>query len=395
MDLRQQKGLQILQAKGIRKFEDGWMVKSQSAEKYYFVDKGFSCTCPDCLAGRTQFCKHAHAVRYYLGIEKADGTTEKIRLTYPQAWHAYNLAQTSEVNEFDRLLRDLVELVEEPTYVFGRPALPLREQLFCSVQKVYSQLSSRRAKSLFNNAQAKGLLNKSPHFNATSKLLNKKELTPILKELIALSSAPLKSVETSFAIDSSGFRTTRFNEYCKEKHGTKKEHKWLKAHICTGTKTNIITGVEITSENGADSPQFAPLVQATANNGFEIEEVSADKAYNSIANCNVVNQLGGTAYIPYKSGTVASVRSGNRGKLWRKMFYYFKLNQEEFFQHYHKRSNVESTFNMIKAKFGDCLKSKNRIAQENELLAKILCHNIVVIIHEIQELGINANFEKN
>ena len=35
---------------------------------------------------------------------------------------------------------------------------------------------------------------------------------------------------------------------------------------------------------------------------------------------------------------------------------------------------------MIKAKFGDSLKSKNRVAQENELLSKILAHNITMII---------------
>ena len=32
----------------------------------------------------------------------------------------------------------------------GRPPLPLREQVFCAVQKVYSQLSSRRAAGLFD-----------------------------------------------------------------------------------------------------------------------------------------------------------------------------------------------------------------------------------------------------
>lgn len=59
---------------------------------------------------------------------------------------------------------------------------------------------------------------------------------------------------------------------------------------------------------------------------------------------------------------------------------------------YHKRSNVESTFHMIKAKFGDKLKSKNPTAQENELLCKIIAHNVVVLIHEMHELGIKPEF---
>ena len=70
----------------------------------------------------------------------------------------------------------------------------------------------------------------------------------------------------------------------------------------------------------------------------------------------------------------------------------FMLNREEFMEHYHKRSNVETTFMMVKTKFDDTLKSKNWIAQKNELLCKLIAHNIVVLIHEMHELGINPDF---
>ncbi|MDI6655356.1 MAG: hypothetical protein QME59_05660 [Candidatus Hydrothermarchaeota archaeon] len=74
------------------------------------------------------------------------------------------------------------------------------------------------------------------------------------------------------------------------------------------------------------------------------------------------------------------------------MFHYFQFNREDFLEHYHKRSNAESTFNMIKAKLGDKLKSKNPVAQKNELLCKFIAHNIIVLIHEMYELGINPIF---
>ena len=47
---------------------------------------------------------------------------------------------------------------------------------------------------------------------------------------------------------------------------------------------------------------------------------------------------------------------------------------------------------MIKTKFGDSLRSKSQTAQINELLCKILCHNICVVIQEINELGVKAEF---
>jgi transposase len=71
------------------------------------------------------------------------------------------------------------------------------------------------------------------------------------------------------------------------------------------------------------------------------------------------------------------------------------LHRDEFMGHYHKRSNVESTFNMVKAKFGDKLKSKNFTAQRNELLCKLIAHNIVVVIHEMFELGVKPEFANN
>lgn len=61
-------------------------------------------------------------------------------------------------------------------------------------------------------------------------------------------------------------------------------------------------------------------------------------------------------------------------------------------QNYHKRSNVESTFSMMKAKSGDHLRSKTDTTMVNEALCKVLCHNVCCVIQSIYELGISATF---
>ena len=392
MNMRQQKGFEIAKTAQIVEKPNGWVVPSQTSRKTsYFVNEQFECNCPDSTFHKTT-CKHAFAVRYYLSVEKDTPNginTEKVRITYKQAWKAYTQAQNVEVNLFDKLLSDLLNSVEEPAQEMGRPRLSMKKQLFCAIQKVYSQLSSRRAYSLFKNAEARQLIDNAPNYNAINKFLNHEELTAILHQLVSLSAQPLKAVDTEFAVDSSGFRTTSFNEYANSKYKLGKAHRWVKAHICTGVKTNIITAVEITGENGADSPLFTPLVKTTHENGFTMSEVSADKAYSSRENIKTVNEVGGMAYIPFRSNATGNSRGSY---LWTKMFHYFQYNQEEFSKHYHKRSNVETTFFMIKRKFGDTLKSKNPKAQENELLCKIIAHNIVVVIHEMHELGIEGNF---
>lgn len=77
------------------------------------------------------------------------------------------------------------------------------------------------------------------------------------------------------------------------------------------------------------------------------------------------------------------------------MFHYFAYNKEEFLKHYHKRSNVETAFSSIKKKLGETLKSKNKTAQINELLCKMIAYNITVLIQEMHELGIEPSFIKD
>ena len=47
---------------------------------------------------------------------------------------------------------------------------------------------------------------------------------------------------------------------------------------------------------------------------------------------------------------------------------------------------------MIKSKFGDFVRSKDNTARVNEVLLKVLCHNTVVLIHEMNELDIDIDF---
>jgi transposase len=395
MDGRQMRGMQIAKSGKISETPKGWIVPSQSGKGAYLVYKEgeeTKCNCPDCEI-RGGKCKHQWAVEFFLKEvvdEEGNKTIQKvIRVTYTQDWNAYNAAQNAEIRLFDVLLKDLVGNVEEPEQKMGRPRLKLKEELFCTIQKVYSQLSSRRAYSLYQNAEEREQISKVPNYNAVNKFLNREDITPILHRLLVLSSLPLRGVETIFAPDSSGFRTSQFNQYGVEKYGTKKEHKWVKAHILTGTKTNVIVSARITDEDSSDSPQFNPMVKEAHENGFNIKEIDADMAYSSRANYNLANEIGATAYIPFKSNATGRSKGS---PVWYKMYHYFMMKRDEFMEHYHQRSNVETTFMMVKAKFGDKLKSKNWTAQVNELLCKFIAHNIVVLIHEMHELGMDPNF---
>jgi transposase len=78
--------------------------------------------------------------------------------------------------------------------------------------------------------------------------------------------------------------------------------------------------------------------------------------------------------------------------LWNRMWHFYNFNRDMFLTHYHKRSNVETVFSMIKGKFGASVRAKTPIAQVNEVLCKVLCHNICVLIQSIFELRLEPTF---
>jgi transposase len=238
-------------------------------------------------------------------------------------------------------------------------------------------------------AVAEGYIQTFCTFVSISNFMRRPEIMPILEDLITISGLPLSAVETNFAVDSSGFSTSRFARYFDFKHGKNTKYRtWIKAHIACGVKTGIITAVQLSEENRNDVHFLPPLVEKTAKS-YDVQEVLADKAYSSRANYRFVASLGATPFIPFKKNAIQNAHGSHA---WRKMYHYFMLNQEDFLKHYHQRSNCETVFHMIKSKFNDNVRSKDKVAQLNEVLLKILSHNICVVIQETQELGIDPKF---
>jgi transposase len=395
LQMRRERGMEIAKTGKVVFENKKWLVPSQSSSKKYEVVLGIgtsTCDCPDFITRRMK-CKHIFSVEFVVlkQVDKEGNITitQTKRITYSQDWANYTKAQVEEGRLFNELLKDLIENVPEPIREgAGRPKTPLREGIFCAVSKVYSMKSSRRAHSAYEDAEHKQQITKAPNYNVINILLNDARLTPILTNLLHITAMPMKEIETVFAPDSTGFRTSNFSDYCEKKHNTKKEHKWIKAHLICGTNTNVVCDA-IIDENGADCPKLIPLVQNTIDMGFRPQEISADKAYLSRDNMAFINSVNAVPFIPFKTNSIGKPM-GNR--VWRDMWLYFQLRQEEFLKHYHLRSNIESTNMAIKAKLGDSVKSKNFVAQKNELLCKLIAYNITVLIGAMYELKIEARF---
>jgi transposase len=311
-------------------------------------------------------------------------------------WSKYNQAKCKEKRLFYALLNELCSLVPEPAHVQGRKPFPLRDLLFCSCLKVYHNFSARRISSDLAHAKQAGYIQKHPHFNTLLSFLNNKFTYDLLQYFITISAMPLSCLEEDFAMDSSGFgsyqyerwQRVRFQKTLGSKSATRGWRNYVKAHISVGTRTHVVSAMEVTQGNLSDSKQLPYLVKQTSRN-FNALRYSADKAYSSRKNMQLINSLNALPFIPFKTNSTGK----SKGCLiWNAMFQYFDNNREKFDKYYHRRSNVESVFSMVKTKYGEFLKSKNFESQRNEVLIKFLVHNIACLVEQIFENNIDIDF---
>ena len=312
------------------------------------------------------------------------------RVSYPQDWPAYNEAQTNEKLLFLQLLGELTAQVpsEERTGA-GRPPADLGEMIFACCMKIYLNFSSRRTVSDLKLAQQLEYLGHSPHFNTILKYLNDPKMTGILSRLVEFSAMPLQQLEDKFAIDSTGFSTSVFSRWYGTPRKKEEQRTYVKAHVMCGVRTNVITSVQVTPGTVSDFNMFPILVDSTAKR-FQMKEVLADKGYSSRKCLETVSKHGAVPFIPFR---IHSRGIAKGCPIWRASYLWFRDHKEDFLAHYHLRSNVESVFSMIKRKQGMHLRSKNSIAQMNEILCKALVHNICVLIQEMFVSGVHVDFQ--
>ena len=396
---RLRRGLAIAALANIRPDRFGYRVPSQSNYGAYEVtlEDGGYCTCPD-YEKRQRDCKHIVAVRVIIQREEHDdgSTTDTIRtVRFTRPWAAYTAAQVNEGEVFASLLREICDTIPQPPQTTGRPRMPLGDMLYAMGLKVYSGRSTRRAMSEIRGAVAAGRMSVAPSFVTTIRNFERADVTPVLHSLVQASAIPLSGLETYSAVDSTGFSSSTYGRWFDHKWGGKKtggKEDWVKLHGIVGVNTNIVTAAEVDVAYSADSPRLPGLVQATAAN-FPMVGVSADKAYSSKRNLHAIVDVGAMPYIPFKSGaTAVATKANDRDPLWTKMYHYFMANREEFDRNYHKRNNVETAFHMMKAKFGGFVRTKTPTARVNEVLTKVLCHNLVVLVNAMFTLDVNPSF---
>jgi transposase len=399
MQVREAKAIELVERGRVLRDASGFLVFSLNNPNRYRVVLAPRphCDCDD-FELRQEPCKHVLAAQIMASREGSAYNPETVtdepphvwkKPSYPQAWAKYDDAQTNEKDHFLELLSDLCSRLREPAPTKGRPRVSVRDGIFSTIYKVYVGFSGRRFASDLREATRDGYVSRAINHSSIARCLEDAETTPVLLGLITESSLPLQAMEKTFAVDSTGFSGCRYDRWYSHKWGRMESKAvWTKAHVIAGTETHVVTAVEIEDQNSHDYPQFGPLVKKTAEH-FTIHEVCADKAYVGRENFQIVQDCGGTAYLAFKYNATGSV-----GGIYERMYHLFCMNKEDYLRRYHRRSNIESVFSAVKRVLGDSVRSKNATAMKNEVLAKLVCHNICCLIHAMYELGIDLDLRR-
>lgn len=315
--------------------------------------------------------------------------------TYQQDWSVYAKACSQEKLMFMKILKDAIDymMVKYEYKGNGRPAAYYGDIIKSLCIKSYHNYSGWRLESELKIAKAMGIIDDVYKRTTLMKYMQEPKITEMLHKLYKIIAEPLSTIEIYFAADATGisnkYGNVRWMNIRHTKEETKHKREYSKLHIISGVKTNCVCSAKITKGTAHESPFFKPLLDDTAKI-FNVKEISADAGYLSKDNVKAIATIGATPFIMGKKNT--NVPKAGPISAWGGMLRLWKNHQMDFAERYHKRSNVESTFGMIKRKYGDFCRCKKPESQEVEILSRIVCHNAVVLAEALLSYDLKKGF---
>ncbi len=202
-----------------------------------------------------------------------------------------------------------------------------------------------------------------PHFTTLQKAaarLDGNLLHKMLQEFILY-----KKVRLVLAgIDWSGFSYSTASYYYTKRIYLRRE--FLKIVVCANMNSQLVCRTMLRHNMQHDNPNFLPLLQRT-NDIVPVDIVLGDMRFDDENNHVGARDIETAAIIPTRYADVPIYRtSGNHRKEMKRNFPV---------ELYHHRNKSETIFFVIKQIMSGDISSRNDIAQNNEMLLKLIAYN--------------------
>jgi IS5 family transposase len=204
---------------------------------------------------------------------------------------------------------------------------------------------------------------------------------------------PIKDWSRSrhLVIDSTGVKVYGEGEWKVRQHGVGKRRTWRKLHFCTDEATMEIISVVASTNDVSDAEALPDLLQDVPG---EIEQVSADGAYDQRKCYDALNKQGAKAAIPPRKGAKIWQRANTKAERHARdenLRRIRKVGRKEWKResNYHRRSLAETQVFRFKTIFGDRLQTRQIDNQFKELMLKS------AILNQMTHLGMPDSVKVN
>lgn len=190
-------------------------------------------------------------------------------------------------------------------------------------------------------------------------------------------------------VDSTGVKVYGEGEWKVRQHGISKRRTWRKIHFCTDEATLEVISAVASTNDLSDAEALPELLQDVPG---EIEQVSADGAYDQRKCYDTLNQHQARAAIPPRKGARIWQRANGKAERHARDENLRRIRkvgrkQWKHESNYHRRSLAETQVFRFKTIFGDRLQTRKVENQFKELLLK------AAILNRITHMGMPESYK--
>ncbi|MDR0493789.1 MAG: transposase [Nitrososphaerota archaeon] len=238
----------------------------------------------------------------------------------------------------------------------------------------YFALPNRAAQGYMRLFREKLHLKTEFSYKTIERAYNNPVVREILSEVFELTQLPLREIEHEFGPDATGLATSCKQNYETDRQKNQTYKGYAKVLVMVGLKYKLFSAFRFASSCvDNESPYFGSLLDQTAKRYVRVSLVAGDGAYLSRHNCNLVAALGGVPRFYPKKGTPLRQKGS---AAWRKMLEELTTDPQKWLEAYHKRSNVEGSFSILKRDNPTALRKKLDARREQEAFGRACNQNL-------------------
>jgi IS5 family transposase len=193
-------------------------------------------------------------------------------------------------------------------------------------------------------------------------------------------------------IDSTGVKVYGEGEWKTRQHGVSKRRTWRKLHLALDEATGEILAVVASGKDTADCEVLSMLLEQIEG---DLEQVSADGAYDTHSCYEAIRDRGAKAVIPPRKGAKIWVHGNTKAQPHQRdenLRQIRRRGRKRWKQDscYHRRSIAETGMFRFKTTFGDRLSSRHFDNQATEIFVKCVALNKMMQLCKPDSYAVNA-----